>query len=118
MVWMDGSYIISRNMQYVSQVTTRELGSDKFDFHSLRHTNATILAEKGAAAKQFYKDFGDILHRLADNPYQFPPEEDLNLPDGQYHKAIFAKWYKALFMIENQTVYLDAVVDGRMDGKR
>ena len=40
------------------------------------------------------------------------------MPEGQYRKAIFAKWYKALFMVEDQTVYLDAVVDGRMDVKR
>lgn len=57
MVRMDGSYIISRNMQYVSQVATRELGFDKFDFHSLRHTHATILAEKGASPKY-------VQHRL------------------------------------------------------
>jgi len=83
----------------------------------LRHTEF-LSRVSIPAAKQFYKDFGDILHRLADNPYQFPPEEDLNLPEGQYRKAIFAKWYKALFMVEDQTVYLDAVVDGRMDVKR
>lgn len=28
-----------------------ELGFDKFDYHSLRHTHATMLAEKGASPK-------------------------------------------------------------------
>ena len=54
---MDGTYIISRNMQYVSRVATRELGLKKFDYHSLRHTHATILAEKGATPKY-------VQHRL------------------------------------------------------
>ncbi len=53
----DGTYIISRNMQYVSRVATRELGFKKFDYHSLRHTHATILAEKGASPKY-------VQHRL------------------------------------------------------
>lgn len=54
---LDGTYIISRNMQYVSQVATHELGFAKFDYHSLRHTHATILAEKGASPKY-------VQHRL------------------------------------------------------
>ena len=52
------------------------------------------------------------------NPYLFSQEDDLNLPEGQYRKALFAKWYQVLFMVENDTVYLDAVVDGRMEIKQ
>jgi plasmid stabilization system protein ParE len=69
------------------------------------------------AAKAFYKEFEDTLRRMKEDPYQFPPEDDLNLPDGQYRKAIFAKRYKAIFTVERETVYLDAVVDCRMDNK-
>lgn len=57
MVRMDGSYIISRNMQHVSQVARNELGMDQFDYHSLRHTHATMLAESGASPKY-------VQHRL------------------------------------------------------
>lgn len=57
MIRMDGSYIISRNMQYVSQIARRELGMDQFDYHSLRHTHATMLAESGASPKY-------VQHRL------------------------------------------------------
>ena len=66
------------------------------------------------AAKQFYKEFEEIIHRMGDNPFQFPPEEDQNLPTG-YRKAIFAKRYKAVFLVRDTTAYLDAVVDCRMD---
>ena len=57
MIRTDGSYINSHNMQHVSQVAKRELGFEKFDYHSLRHTHATMLAEKGASPKY-------VQHRL------------------------------------------------------
>ena len=51
MVRPDSSYINSRNMQHVSHIARHELGIPKFDYHSLRHTHATMLAEKGASPK-------------------------------------------------------------------
>lgn len=65
-------------------------------------------------AKQFYTEFEDVICRMKDNPFQFPTESDQNLPVG-YRKAIFAKWYKAIFSVDEKIVYLDAVVDCRMD---
>ena len=67
------------------------------------------------AAKRFRNEFSSVLDDLEENPYQFPLDTDSNLPDGVYHKALFAKWYKALFMIQDHTVYLDAVVDCRQN---
>lgn len=57
MVREDGTYISSHTMQHVSWVATHKLGFSKFDYHSLRHTHATILAEKGASPKY-------VQHRL------------------------------------------------------
>lgn len=57
MVRENGSYINSHNMHYVSQIAMHDLGFEKFDYHSLRHTHATILAEKGASPKY-------VQHRL------------------------------------------------------
>ena len=51
MVRPDGSYINSRTMPHVSNIARRKLGIKKFDYHSLRHTHATMLAEKGASPK-------------------------------------------------------------------
>lgn len=65
------------------------------------------------AAKRFRAEYAEILDRLEDNPYQFPPETDLSLPAGLYRKALFAKRYKALFSVDGHAVYLDAVVDCR-----
>ncbi len=67
------------------------------------------------AAKRFRTEFSGILDELEENPYQFPLDTDYNLPDDVYHRALFAKWYKALFIIQDHTVYLDAVVDCRQN---
>ncbi len=48
LVRADGSCISSHTMQHVSWGATHELGFAEFDYHSLRHTHATMLAEKGA----------------------------------------------------------------------
>ena len=66
------------------------------------------------AAKKFRAEFAHLLERLEQNPMQFPVEEELNLP-SQYRSALFARRYKAVFMVEGSTVYLDAVLDCRQD---
>lgn len=67
------------------------------------------------AARKLRSEYARILQRLEDNPLQFPVCEDLSLPEDVYRQAIFAKRYKAIFMIEGSTVYLDAVLDCRQD---
>lgn len=42
----DGSYATPRIMQYTSNVIHKKLGIIDFDFHSFRHTHATMLLEK------------------------------------------------------------------------
>ena len=64
------SYINSRNMQYVSWVATRELGFEKFDYHSLRHTHATMLAELGASPKYVQHRLGHKNIQVTMNIYQ------------------------------------------------
>ena len=45
----DGEFINSRTMQHVSGVIHNQMDYPQFDFHSLRHTHATMLAENGAS---------------------------------------------------------------------
>lgn len=56
-VRVDGSYIQPRIFQHTSQVIHYELGIKDFDFHSLRHTHATMLLEAGVNPKE-------VQHRL------------------------------------------------------
>ncbi len=68
-----------------------------------------------SAAKRMTGEFAKVLDTLEQNPFQFPPELDYNLPDGAYRKALFSKWYKVIFSVAGNTVYLDAVLDCRQD---
>lgn len=43
----DGTYITPRTMQHTSSVIHKQLDFPEFDFHSLRHTHATMLTEAG-----------------------------------------------------------------------
>lgn len=67
------------------------------------------------AAKRMVLEFELILDSLENNPYQYPVDDDCNLPKGMYRKALFCKWYKALFSESDTKVFLDAVVDCRQD---
>ena len=88
------------------------IASSRVDRQLLQHME--FLARVSIpAAKRFRNEYAGILGQLEENPSQFPTDTDPNLPDGLYHKAPFAKWYKALFTTEGDTVYLDAVVDCR-----
>lgn len=83
----------------------------------LRHTE--FLARVSVpAARRFRDEYAGVLRQLEENPYQFPVDTDLNLPEGLYRKALFAKRYKALFLIEGNTVWLDAVADCREAASR
>ena len=69
-------------------------------------------------AELFTDAFEEVILQLKDNPYLFPVDMDEALPEGKYRKALFAKWYKALFWVDRDIVYLDAVCDCREDLNR
>ena len=56
----------------------------------------------------------ELIKQLSDNPYLYPPYDDPNLPPDIYRKAVLGKWYKVVYSVEDNCVYVDAVVDGRM----
>ena len=66
------------------------------------------------AARRLRNQYAKTLDALENNPFQFPPADDLDLPD-EYRKALFGKRYQAIFYVEGDNVYLDAVLDCRMD---
>lgn len=87
--------------------------------HTMLLQHAEFIAQVSIpAAKRFREEFADVLNRLSTNPLQFPLYEDPNLPRDIYRGALFAKWYKAVFLVSGDTVYLDAVVDCRAETNR
>ena len=79
--------------------------SRRADEMLIRH--ARFLAQvRVTAAKRMTAEFEKVLDTL---------ETGYDLPDGVYRKALFSKWYKAVFSVAEDTVYLDAVLDCRQD---
>lgn len=91
--------------------------SRRADAMLVRHTrflaNVSIPAAKGLIA-----EFEKVVDTLENNPFLFPEETDYDLPPGKFRKAMFGKRYKALYTVEGETVYLDAVLDCRQDNAK
>ena len=91
--------------------------SRRADEMLVRH--ARFLAQvRVSAAKRMTAEFAKVLDTLEQNPFQFLPETDFDLPDGAYRKALFSKWYKAVYSVSGNTVYLDAILDCRQDNSK
>lgn len=75
-------------------------------------SHARFLAQvRIPAAKVLRQEFYSVLVRLKDNPFQFQLEEDLGLPGGKYRRVVFAKRYKAVFSVFENSVFVDAIID-------
>ena len=54
----NGEFVIPRSMQHTSSVIHHELNYPEFDFHSLRHTHASMLAENDVPPKYLQQRMG------------------------------------------------------------
>jgi hypothetical protein len=64
--------------------------------------------------------FGKLINMIRVNPFFFPYADELdvpNIPDKTYRKGQFYRRYKALFKIEDDQVFIDAIIDARMENK-
>jgi plasmid stabilization system protein ParE len=71
-----------------------------------------------AAARRLLTDFRKATKLLAENPFQFPYADELDalgIPPETYRKCLFDGRYKALYIIEFNEVYIDAVIDCRQE---
>ena len=68
------------------------------------------------AAHRFIEEYENVITRLEDNPLQYQIDTSFNNP-YKYRRAVFARWYKCLFIVDNSVVYLDSVVDCRQDDR-
>lgn len=66
----NGSYVNSRTMQHTSAIIQKKLGIPEFDYHSLRHTHATMLVEHGSPLKYVQKRLGHKNLTVTMNTYQ------------------------------------------------
>lgn len=66
----NGEYINLRTMQYTTQIIHNQLHIPEYDFHSLRHTHATMLVENGAPLKYVQRRLGHKKVDVTMNIYQ------------------------------------------------
>lgn len=67
------------------------------------------------AVRRYHREYQKVLRRLEENPFQFPVDLSIDLPDRTYRKALFAKWFKVIFQVKGDRVYVDHVIDCRRD---
>jgi plasmid stabilization system protein ParE len=91
--------------------------SERADVMLLNHT--TFLAKVSTfAARRLISDFKAVTANISRNPEQSPYADELDVPGipyRTYRKSVFSGRYKALFFIEDNTVYIDAIIDCRQD---
>jgi len=71
-----------------------------------------------SAARRLLYEYKKIVSRLEENPYQFPYADEYDIPGippKKYRGCIIKNRYKALFLIENVIVYIDAIIDCRQE---
>ena len=97
------------------KVTVNEKAGNMLDEH------ADFLAQVSIdAADRLLSRFEKIIARLADNPFQFPYADELDIPGllpNTYRKCLFEERYKVLFLTGEGEVFVDAVIDSRRENK-
>ena len=71
-----------------------------------------------SAAHMLISEFRDVESKLIEDPYMFPYADELDVPGiplETYKKCIFYKRYKAIFLIDENNVFIDAIIDCRQE---
>ena len=71
------------------------------------------VSKEAAAAKK--KELMTAMRSLCRMPQRFPFFEGLFIPPNKYHKMFVEKWYLILYQIQDDTVYVDYILDCRKD---
>ena len=73
----------------------------------------TQVNKEAAAAKK--KELITAMRSLERMSQRFPFFEESYIPPNKYHKMFVAKWYLVLYQIQDDTVYVDYILDCRKD---
>lgn len=67
------------------------------------------------AAKTKKQELMEAMRSLEHMPQRFPFFEEAYMSTNKYHKMFVAKWYLVLYQIQDDTVYVDYILDCRKD---
>ncbi len=73
---------------------------------------AKVNKEASTAKK---KEIMAAMRSLRPMPQRFPYFEELYITPNKYHKMFVEKWYMVLYQIQDDTVYVEYVLDCRKD---
>ena len=65
------------------------------------------------AAEAKKKEIMKAMRSLCQMPQRFPFFEELYIPPNKYHKMYIEKWYLVLYQIQDDTVYVEYILDCR-----
>ena len=69
--------------------------------------------QDAAAAKK--AELMEGMRSLEHMPQRFPFFQEAYIPTNRYHKMFVAKWYLILYQIQDDTVFIDYILDCRQD---
>ena len=67
------------------------------------------------AAKAKKQELMEAMRSLERMPQRFPFFEEAYIPPNKYHKMFIEKWYLILYQIQDDTVYVEYIVECRKD---
>lgn len=73
---------------------------------------AQVNRDAAAAKKAALMEAMRSLERM---PQRFPFFQEAYIPTNRYHKMFVAKWYLILYQIQDDTVFIDYILDCRQD---
>jgi len=69
--------------------------------------------KESATAKK--KEIITAMRSLSQMPQRFPFFEEMYITPNKYHKMFIEKWYLILYQIQDNTVYVEYILDCRKD---
>lgn len=69
--------------------------------------------KQAEAAKK--KEIISAMRSLSQMPQRFPFFEELYITPNKYHKMFIEKWFLVLYQIQDDTVYVEYILDCRKD---
>jgi plasmid stabilization system protein ParE len=69
--------------------------------------------KEAAAAKK--REIMTAMRSLSQMPQRFPFFEEMYITPNKYHKIFIEKWYLVLYQIQDDTVYVEYIIDCRKD---
>ena len=88
--------------------------SDRAKRMLVAHIRFMAQVNKDAASTK-KKEIISAIRSLNYMPQRFPFFEEAYIPPNKYHKMFIEKWYLVLYQIQDDTVYVDYIVDCRKD---